>query len=85
MIMIEFKKEKHEENVRLLHNLKEDICKLLENMMHESHERRHDGYDFDERRGRGGRYSRRDEEMDERRGRMNRRYPDDIYGDRYDY
>lgn len=71
MILVEFKKERHDENLRILHRLKEDVCDLIDAMKHEAHERRHDDYDYDERgRGRGG--------------RMNRRYREEI-DDRYNY
>ena len=84
MIVLQFKKEDHEENMNLLHRIKKDVCTLYEKLEESEKEamgHRHYEIDsYDERRGgmgyRGG-MGRRDE-MGERRGgsrggRMGRR------------
>lgn len=62
MIILEFKKEKHDENVKLAHQIKESVCKLVDNMMEGAVGERHheDPYMFDERIG-GGRMGRRED------------------------
>lgn len=100
MIMIQFREDVHKENMSLLHNIKQDIKKLCENLEKEEEA------NFGERRYVIDQYDRRDEmEMDERRGggrsgmrggrsgyrnNMGReRYPeypiDERSGGRYDY
>lgn len=78
MIVLQFKKEDHEENMNLLHRIKKDICTLydkLEASEKEAMGQRHYEIDsFDERRGGMGYRN----VMDERRGggrggRMGRR------------
>ena len=70
MIILQFKKEDHEENMNLLHRIKKDVCTLYEKLEESEKEamgQRHYEIDsFDERRGSGMNY----------RGGMNRR--DDI-------
>ena len=99
MIVIEFRKEVHEENMELLKRVKKDICTLFERLEGGAHGERHyeiDSYDnrqsgsmnnryeMDERRDSRGRYSRRDDRMEDRR------YPeypmyDERGGGRYNY
>lgn len=63
MIMIQFREDVHKENMSLLHNIKQDIKKLCENLEKEEEA------NFGERRYVIDQYDRRDEmEMDERRG-----------------
>ena len=67
MIMIQFREDVHKENMSLLHNIKQDIKKLCENLEKEEEanfgerryiidqfDRREPGMEMDERRG-GGR------------------------------
>lgn len=98
MIVLQFKREDHEENMNLLHRIKKDICTLYDKLeasekeaMGQRHyeidsfdERRGGmGYRMDERRGRGGRMGHRDEEP---RRHMYPEYPfDERGGGRYDY
>lgn len=85
MVVLQFKKEDHEENMNLLHRIKKDVCTLYEKLEESEKEamgNRHYEIDsFDERRGSGMNYrggmNRRDD-MGERRGgsrggRMGRR------------
>ena len=86
MIVLQFKKEDHEENMNLLHRIKKDVCTLYEKLEESEKEamgQRHYEIDsFDERRGgnmgyRSGGMGYRNS-MDERRGgnrggRMGRR------------
>ena len=85
MIVLQFKKEDHEENMNLLHRIKKDVCTLYEKLEESEKEamgNRHYEIDsFDERRGsmgyRSGGMNYRNE-MGERRGgsrggRMGRR------------
>ena len=68
---IEFKEDVHHENIKLAHRIKEEVCELIDKLSKgEYGDRRHEPYEFDERRG---------------GGRMNRREPmrqSDDYGDR---
>lgn len=70
MIVLQFKREDHEENMELLHNIKKDICTLYDNLEKSEKEalgQRHYEIDsFDERRG-GMNYR---NGMGERRGGM---------------
>ena len=51
---IEFKKQDHDENLQLVHRIKEDICKLVDKLSHGNyHERQYQTPEFDERRGGG--------------------------------
>lgn len=90
---IEFKKEDHERNVELLHNVKRDLCELIERMSKTYSERKHDDpYMFDERRGR---YDRRDgmggENMNQRSGYRHSQemdyppYREEHFDNRYNY
>lgn len=83
MIVLQFKKEDHEENMELLHRIKKDVCTLYEKLEESEKEamgQRHYEIDsYDERRGGSmgyrGNMGRRDD-MGERRGgrgRMGRR------------
>ncbi len=60
MIVLQFKREEHEENMELLYNIKKDICTLYENLEKGEKEamgQRHYEIDsFDERRGGGMNY-----------------------------
>ena len=83
--IIEFREDEHQRNMKLVHNIKKDICELLRNMAEdEIGERRHPIYD--ERRGRS---------MMRRGGRANMKthdgnedyeyYDDESMDDRYRY
>lgn len=83
--IIEFREDEHSKNVRLLHNIKHDICELLKNMSEtEMGEKRYPI--FDERRNRGG--MRRDNygNMRDHQSYMRDDYPNDASMDnRYNY
>ena len=83
--IIEFREDEHQRNMKLVHNIKKDICELLRNMAEdEIGERRYPVYD--EKRGRG---------MMRRGGRANMKtrdgnedyehYDDESMDDRYRY
>ncbi len=56
MVILEFRKEDHEENMNLVHRIKEDICQLYKNLEKaEMGERRYEIDAFDERGGSGNR------------------------------
>lgn len=56
MVILEFKKEKHDETMHLAHQLKENVCRLVDNIMEAAIVEKHEGhYMHDERRGRMGR------------------------------
>lgn len=91
MVVLEFKKEKHDETIRLAHQLKEDMCRLVDNIMEAAIVEKHGKhYMHDERRG-GSRMGRREDEMDYRG--TSYRYPthpyyprmNEEFNDRYDY
>lgn len=100
MIVLQFKREDHEENMNLLHRIKKDICTLydkLETSEKEAMGQRHYeidsfderrggmGYRMDERRG-GGRGGRMGRREEEPRRGMYPEYPfDERGGGRYDY
>lgn len=101
MWIVEFKKEAHDENMKLVHRIKEDICELFKRLEGGAHGERHYEIDaYDERKNRNSmeQYYRRDGMMDERRGGgmgrkddrfEDRRYPqypfDERGGGRYNY
>ena len=84
MIVLQFKKEDHEENMNLLHRIKKDVCTLYEKLEESEKEamgNRHYEIDsFDERRSSGmghrgsmGYRNAMDERRGGRGGRMGRR------------
>lgn len=52
--IIEFREDEHKRNISMLHQVKKDICQLLENLERTNVDERrdHTEYDIEERRGR---------------------------------
>ena len=61
MVILEYRKEKHDENIKLAHQIKETVCRLVDNMMETAISEKHyeESHMYDERRG-GGRMNRRE-------------------------